>query len=71
MIVTESHRSSHQVELVAGQQPTASRPRLLNEYLADGVDAGGVQARQRFVEDQQLRSVDQRGGKLHPLLVAV
>ena len=44
---------------------------LLDQHLADGVDAGRVEPGQRLVEDEQLGLVDQRGRQLDPLLVAV
>ena len=46
-----------QIELVAREEDAAAGLGLLDEHLPDGVDAGGVEAGQRFVEHQQLRVV--------------
>ena len=59
------------VELVAREQDAAPRPGLLDQHLADGVDPARVEPGQRLVQDEQLRFVDEGGGELHPLLVAV
>ena len=59
----------HLVELVAAEEHAAPGSGLIDQHLADGVDAGGIQSRQRLVQHQQLGIVDQRGRQLHPLLV--
>jgi hypothetical protein len=59
------------VELVTGEQHTASSARSFDEHLTDRVDSPRVEAGERLVEDQQLGVVNERGGELHPLLVAV
>ena len=43
----------------------------LGQDLGHVVDTARVQAGERLVEHEQLRVVHQRGGQLHPLLVAV
>jgi hypothetical protein len=40
------------------------------QHRAEVVDPDRIQARERLVEHQQLWVVDERGGELHPLLVA-
>ncbi len=59
------------VELMAGEEYTATRAGLLGEHIADGVDTGWVKSGQRLVQDQHLRTVHQRGSELHSLLVPV
>ena len=71
MMITRLAQVLHQVELVAREQNPASGLGPLDQDPADGVDAGGVEAGQRLVEDEQLGLVHQGGGQLHPLLVAV
>ena len=61
----------HLVELVAAEEHAAPGPGLIDQHLADGVDAGGVEPRQRLVQHEQLGVVDQRRRQLHPLLVAM
>ena len=45
-------------------------PRLGDEDLGQRVDGDGVEAGERFVEDEHVGLVDQRADQLHPLLVA-
>ena len=59
-----------EVELVAGEDDRDSAPGLLEQRLGERVDADRVQPGERLVEDQHLGPADQRGGQLHPLLVA-
>jgi hypothetical protein len=73
-VVDDGHRLTQvldQVELVAGEQHAAARASPLHQDLADGVDAGRIQAGQGLVEHQRLRVVHERGRQLHSLLVAV
>src|SRR5664280_3225692 len=57
------------VELMAGEEHAPTRTGLFHEHLADGVDPRWVQSGQGLIQNEQFRSVHQRGGKLHPLLV--
>jgi hypothetical protein len=56
---------------VAREQHTAPGASLLDEHLADGVDAGRVQSGEWFVQHQHLGVMHQGCRQLHPLLVAV
>ncbi len=60
-----------QVELVAGEDDADPGRGPLADDLGHRRDADRVEARERLVEDQQLRVVDQRGRELDALLVAV
>jgi hypothetical protein len=57
------------VELMAAEEHAPTRTGLSHEHLADGVDPRWVQSGQGLIQNEQFRSVHQRGGKLHPLLV--
>ena len=60
------------VELMAARTARSTPAvRLLDEHLADRVDARRVEARERLVQDEHLRVVHEGRGQLHPLLVAV
>ena len=61
----------HLVELVAAEEHAAPGPGLVDQHLADGVDAGGVEPRQRLVQHEQFGVVHERRRQLHPLLVPV
>ena len=59
-----------ELELVAGEQDRhAGLAGPGDEDLAHDVDADGIQAAERLVEDERDRVVDERRGELHPLLV--
>jgi hypothetical protein len=58
------------VQLVAGEQHRGAVAGMLAQDGAQVVDPDGVKARERLVEDQQLRIVDERASELNPLLVA-
>ena len=60
-----------QIELVAREQHGRAVGGDLGEQVGHGGDGERVETRERFVEDEQLGLVDQRGDQLHPLLVAV
>ena len=70
-ITTSSHTSSTRsswCELNTTPTPAAARSRRTSVIVCD---AERVEARERLVEDEQLRVVDQRRRELDPLLVAV
>ena len=60
-----------EVELVAGEDDADAGRRALADDLGHRRDADRVEARERLVEHEQLRVVDERGGELDALLVAV
>ena len=60
-----------QVELVAREHDADAGRRPLADDLGHRRDADRVEARERLVEDEQLRVVDERGRQLDALLVAV
>ena len=59
------------VELVRAEHDADARRGALAQDLGHRLDAERVEARERLVEDEQLRVVDQRRRELDPLLVAV
>ena len=59
------------VELVAGEQHGRAAASDPAEQRGHRIHRDRVETRKRFVEHQQVRSVHEGGGKLHPLLVAV
>ena len=59
-----------EVELVAGEDDRHAPAALVEEGLGERVDADGVQAGERLVEDQHLGAADQGRGQLDALLVA-
>ncbi len=59
-----------EIELMAREEHGFARPRRLGKDGAHRVHAGRVDARERLVEDDELRIVHQRRRQLHALLVA-
>ena len=70
MMATDLADVLDEVELMAREQHPPARPGLLGEDRREVVDADRVEAGEGFVEDEELRVVDQRRGELDPLLVA-
>ena len=62
--------SLNEFELVAREYDRNTLRCLLFEHLAHHVDRDGIESGEGFVEDKDVRVVDQRGCQLHPLLVA-
>ena len=58
------------IELVGREQHRGAAGRALLEHACDDVDGERVESRERLVEDQHLRLVDERGSDLCALLVA-
>jgi hypothetical protein len=56
---------------MARKQHASAGVGLLDEYLTNGVDSGGVESGQRFVEHQQLRVVHEGRSQLDALLIPV
>src|SRR5580658_2558314 len=69
MIATEAQLLD-EIQLVAGKDDSPAGRRLGDEHRPDGVDAARVEPRERLVEDEQLRVMDERGGQLRALAVA-
>ena len=60
-----------ELELMAGEEDGRAARRLAAENLGERLDRDRVEPGERLVEDEQLRLVQQRGGELRALLVAV
>ena len=60
-----------EIELVAGEEHRHPGSRQLLEQPRHGTHRDGIQPGEGFIEDEQVRLVDQGGDELHPLLVAV
>ena len=71
MIATDSQMCSTRSSWWLENSDGDPGPGPLGQDLGHVVDAARVQAGEGLVEDEQFRVVHQRGGQLHPLLVAV
>ena len=60
----------HELQLMGGEHHRRSLPRALEEHLGHHVGADRIEAGEWLVEDERGRVVEERGGELHPLLVA-
>jgi len=72
--VDDRHRLAdvlHQVELMTGEQHRDPGPGSFGQDLGHVVDTARIQPGEGLVQHEQFRVVHQRGGQLHPLLVAV
>ena len=60
-----------ELQLVAREDDRhAVLARLPLQDVREHVDADGIEPGERLVEHEQFRFVDERGGQLHPLLIA-
>jgi hypothetical protein len=61
----------HEFELMAGEDDgDAASVRLAAEHTGERVDPYGIETGERFIKDQDVGTMDERGGELHALLIA-
>ena len=60
----------YQVKLVGGEDDGHACPRAVGEHRAHHVHGDGIEARERLIQNQYIRVVDEARGELDALLVA-